>query len=156
MQPTFKHVPPKVASFSTLMVCARNGENVIYSREFHIFVTSISFPIRKKPVVNWSAIASELLYNWNVISIDNCFIFLFIIAMSRVHTLKPSWAALIAVTYPPGPEPITTKSASCCVEYARLPNVPNKPKLLRNPTELYGKRTNLHYKHHEIIWHLIT
>ena len=27
-------------------------------------------------------------------------------------TFKPSWAALIAATYPPGPEPITVKSYS--------------------------------------------
>ena len=31
-------------------------------------------------------------------------------------TLKPNWAALIAATYPPGPEPITVKSASTTIK----------------------------------------
>lgn len=66
----------------------------------------------------------------------------FIVCVWVCLTLNPSWAALMAVTYPPGPDPMTTKSASCCVEYARLHNAPNKPKLLRNPTELY-KWTNV-------------
>ncbi len=32
------------------------------------------------------------------------------------HTLKPSWAALMAATYPPGPEPTTVTSASTLTE----------------------------------------
>lgn len=36
----------------------------------------------------------------------------------RSHlTLNPSWAALIAATYPPGPEPITVTSASTETEH---------------------------------------
>ena len=31
-------------------------------------------------------------------------------------TLKPNWAALIAATYPPGPEPITVTSASTTIK----------------------------------------
>lgn len=31
-------------------------------------------------------------------------------------TLKPNWAALIAATYPPGPEPITVRSASTMIK----------------------------------------
>ena len=35
-----------------------------------------------------------------------------------MHTVfMPSWAALIAATYPPGPEPMTTRSASELSEY---------------------------------------
>lgn len=30
-------------------------------------------------------------------------------------TLKPNWAALMAATYPPGPEPMTVTSASTII-----------------------------------------
>lgn len=38
------------------------------------------------------------------------------ISFSLNLTLKPNWAALIAATYPPGPEPITVTSASTTIK----------------------------------------
>lgn len=38
------------------------------------------------------------------------------LSLSLSLTLKPNWAALIAATYPPGPEPITVTSASTITE----------------------------------------
>lgn len=38
---------------------------------------------------------------------------------STQTVFSPNCAALIAATYPPGPDPITTRSASCVVEYNR-------------------------------------
>lgn len=37
-------------------------------------------------------------------------------SLSLNLTLKPNWAALIAATYPPGPEPITVTSASTAIK----------------------------------------
>lgn len=44
--------------------------------------------------VSWKYLSSSSGWNWSHL------------------TLNPSWAALIAATYPPGPEPITVTSAS--------------------------------------------
>ena len=56
----------------------------------------------------WTALPFERFVLWPFFA---CML-LYLTIHVQYFTFIPSWAALIAATYPPGPDPITTKSTS--------------------------------------------
>ena len=86
IHPTFKQVPPNDFSFSTQTVCKTKELKPCKHFAF------------KLPKIH------QLICNIFLVIFKTVHVF--------VQTFIPSWAALMDATYPPGPDPITTRSTS--------------------------------------------